>query len=199
VETPEGANLNILKDRTFQIASALALLMAATRFNHFGTAVALPDASYAIFFLTGLFLGRARGAAMILLSLLSGAVLVDCYAINFQNVSAWCVTPAYGLLQLAYIVLWLMGRVFAPHHALNLRGFLNLGLMTFAAGSVAFWIANVAFFLFSGYFGNMTFGEYVAGVVGYQVSYVIVMLVYVGFAAGVQALFSGQSRHAMTH
>lgn len=191
--------MNILKDRTFQIAAALTVLMAATRFNHFGTAVALPDASYAIFFLAGLFLGRARGAAMILLALLSGAVLVDCYAINFQNVSAWCVTPAYGLLQVAYIVLWLMGRRFAPHYALNLRGFLNLGLMTFVAGSVAFWIANVAFFLFAGYFGNMTFGEYVASVVGYQVSYVIVMLVYVALATGVQAVFGNLShRRAMT-
>jgi hypothetical protein len=186
--------VNILKNRTFQIAAALAALMAATRFNHFGSAVSLPDASYAIFFLAGLFLGRARGAAMILLALLAGAVLVDCYAINFQNVSAWCVTPAYGLLQLAYIVLWLMGRSFAPHHALNLRGFLNLGLMTVAAGSVAFWIANVAFFLFAGYFGNMTFGEYVAGVVAYQVSYVVVMLVYVALAAGVQSVFGNPSR-----
>lgn len=190
--------MNILQNRTFQIAAALAALMAMTRFNHFGTAVALPDASYAVFFLAGLFLGKGRAAAAILLSLLAGAVLIDCYAINFQNVSAWCVTPAYGGLQLAYVCLWLMGRVFAPHYSHDIRGFVGLGLMTLLAGSVAFWIANAAFFLFAGYFDSMSVGEYVSRVAGYQLSYVIVMLVYVGFAAGLQALFSGQSRNAMT-
>lgn len=35
---------------------ALAGLMAATRFNHFGSPVSLPDASLAVFWLAGLYL-----------------------------------------------------------------------------------------------------------------------------------------------
>ena len=38
-------------------AVALMALMAATRFRHFGTPFALPDASLAVFFLAGLWLG----------------------------------------------------------------------------------------------------------------------------------------------
>jgi len=44
------------------VIAGLVLLMALTRYNHFGSSVALPDASYAVFFLGGLFLGRVRGA-----------------------------------------------------------------------------------------------------------------------------------------
>jgi hypothetical protein len=40
-------------------ASALAALRAATRFHHFGSAMYLPDASLAVFFLGGLYLRRA--------------------------------------------------------------------------------------------------------------------------------------------
>lgn len=186
--------MNILQNRTFQIAAALAALMAMTRFNHFGSAVALPDASYAIFFLAGLFLGRGRGAGAVLLLLLAGGVLLDCYAINFQNVSAWCVTPAYGLLQLAYLALWLIGRRFAPHYNLSLRGVFAVGVTAAVAGSVAFWIANVAFFLFAGYFDSMSLVEYVSRVAGYHLSYVAVMLAYVGLAVGIHALLASLSQ-----
>lgn len=188
--------MNILQNRTFQIAAALAALMAMTRFNHFGSAVALPDASYAVFFLAGLFLGGGRAAIAILLSLLAGAVLIDCYAINFQNVSAWCVTPAYAGLQLAYVALWFMGRSFARFYTLNLRGVGGLLGMAILAGSVAFWIANATFFLFAGYFDNMNLIEYISRVAGYHLSYVAVMLVYVGLAVGVHALVAGvKQRH----
>ncbi len=180
--------MNNTKTQGLAIAFALAALMAMTRFNHFGSAVALPDASYAIFFLAGLFLGRGRGAAAVLLLLLAGGVLIDCYAINFQNVSAWCVTPAYGLLQLAYLALWLIGRRFAPHYSLSLRGVFTVGVTAAVAGSVAFWIANVTFFLFAGYFDSMSLVEYVSRVAGYHLSYVAVMLVYVGLAVGIHAL-----------
>jgi hypothetical protein len=66
--------MDILKNKTFGIAAALVLLMAATRYNHFGSAMALPDASYAVFFLGGLFLGRARGALAVLALLLVEAL-----------------------------------------------------------------------------------------------------------------------------
>lgn len=40
-----------IQTRSIAIFAALAALMAATRFNHFGSAASLPDASYAVFFL----------------------------------------------------------------------------------------------------------------------------------------------------
>ena len=58
--------MNNIQTRLIAIFAALAALMAATRFNHFGSAVSLPDASYAVFFLGGLYLAgftRASAAA----------------------------------------------------------------------------------------------------------------------------------------
>ena len=40
------------------VASLFALVMIATRFNHFGDALHLPDASMALFFLGGLYLRK---------------------------------------------------------------------------------------------------------------------------------------------
>jgi hypothetical protein len=97
----QGDNMKILQNTTTWGVAALVLLMAATRYNHFGSSLALPDASYAVFFLAGLFLGRVRGGLAILALLLVEAALVDYYAINFQGISSWCVTSAYGFLMVA--------------------------------------------------------------------------------------------------
>ena len=58
--------MKILQNTTTWIGAALILLMAATRYNHFGSSLALPDASYAVFFLGGLV---ALAASMASLSL----------------------------------------------------------------------------------------------------------------------------------
>src|SRR5512141_711534 len=108
--------MKILQNRTTWIATALVALMAMTRYNHFGSSVSLPDASYAVFLLSGLFLGRMRAGWAILALLLVEAALVDYYAISFQGISAWCVTSAYGFLMVAYAGLWAIGRWYAPRH-----------------------------------------------------------------------------------
>jgi hypothetical protein len=182
--------MNILQNKTVWIATALMLLMALTRYNHFGSAMALPDASYAVFFLGGLFLGRVRSALAILALLLIEAALVDYYAINFREVSGWCVTSAYTFLVFAYGALWFVGRWYAPRHNLTLKGMAGLLLAGAAAGSAAFIIANVSFYLLAGYFDSMSVTQYVASVAQYYGPYVAVAVFYIGTAAGVQMLFS---------
>lgn len=85
----------------------LALVMAATRINHFG---ALPDASWAVFFLAGFYLrGAARWAFPLLMAL---AVLVDFVVITQSGMNFWshyCVSPAYWCLVAAYGALWFGG------------------------------------------------------------------------------------------
>ena len=44
--------------RRFVLFTVLALLIAATRFSHTGTAWLPPDASWAVFFLGGFYLAR---------------------------------------------------------------------------------------------------------------------------------------------
>jgi hypothetical protein len=188
--------MDILKNKTLTITAALVALMALTRFNHFGSAAALPDASYAVFFLGGLFLGRVRAALAVLALLLVEAALVDYYAINFAGVSGWCVTSAYGFLVFAYAALWFVGRGFAPHHVAGMKGLPKLAVAATVAGVSAFAIANISFYLLSGYFGSMDVSEFAARVAPYSVSYVVAMLGYVGCAAAVEMLFAAKAQRA---
>lgn len=182
--------MRIFQNTTTWISAALILLMAATRYNHFGSSVALPDASYAVFFLGGLYLGRTRGGMTILAMLLLEAALVDFYAISFQGISAWCVTSAYGFLMFAYAVLWFVGRWYAPHQQLTGKGLSGLFAVSLAAGSLAFVIANVSFYLLAGYFDNMSVAEYASRVAQYFGSYVAVTAIYIGCAVIVQMAFT---------
>ncbi|GAB1231589.1 hypothetical protein UT4_00550 [Ferrigenium sp. UT4] len=180
--------VKILHNKTFWIGAALVLLMAATRFNHFGSAVALPDASYAVFFLAGLYLGRMRGALAMLALLMFEAALVDFYAINFREINAYCVTSAYAFLVFAYGALWFVGRGYAAHYAVSGKGAIGLMLAAAAAGSAAFVIANVSFYLLAGYFEQMSVWQYVTSVAQYFMPYVAVTMFYVGLAFAVQML-----------
>jgi len=85
----------------------LALVMLATRINHFGP---LPDASWAVFFVAGFYLrGSARWAFPLLMAL---AVLVDFFVITGQGMDFWshyCVSVAYWFLVPSYAAMWLGG------------------------------------------------------------------------------------------
>ena len=190
--------MKILQNTTTWIVAALMVLMALTRYNHFGSSLALPDASYAVFFLGGLYLGRVRGGWSILALFLLEAALVDYYAINYQGVSGWCVTEAYAFLMAAYAGLWSIGRWYAPRFDMTGKGLFGLFATAVAAGSLAFVIANVSFYLLAGYFGSMSVAEYISRVAGYYGSYVAVAVIYIGCAVIVQmgyTVLTGASKH----
>lgn len=90
------------------VFAVLALVMAATRVHHFG---ALPDASWAVFFAAGAWLGgHLRWAFPGLMAL---AVLIDYLVITASGLSFWqhyCVSPAYWLLLPAHAAMTLAGR-----------------------------------------------------------------------------------------
>ena len=67
-----------------------------------------------------------------------------------------------------------------------------LGLFAAAvvAGSLAFVIANVSFYLLAGYFGSMSVAEYISRVAQYYGSYVEVAVIYIGCAVIVQMLYA---------
>ena len=182
--------MGIVQNKSIWIAAALVLLMGVTRFNHFGSATMLPDASYAVFFLGGLYLGRTRIAMALLPLLMIEAALVDYYVINFRDVSGWCVTSAYGFLVLAYGSLWFIGRWYAPRHDLTAKGLLGLFVSAAAANSLAFVIANVSFYLLAGYFPGMSVAEYASRVAQYYGSYVGIAVIYIGCAVIFQMAYA---------
>lgn len=173
-------------------AVALMALMAATRFNHFGSALALPDASLAVFFLAGLWLGGRYLFAL----LLAEAGLIDYLAINHLGVSDYCISPAYGFLILAYGAMWLGGkwcRRFAGFSGLaSLQQVMALTVST----SVAFLISNGSFYLLTDKVASRSWEQYSQTVSDYFPAYLTSTLIYgvaiFGLVALVKALLAGR-------
>ena len=89
------------------ILTLLAACLVATRLHHFA---AVPDASWAVFFVGGFYLARWTRWAFPLLMLL--AVLVDWAVIRGTGVDFWshyCVSPGYWALLPAHFALWAGG------------------------------------------------------------------------------------------
>lgn len=89
------------------ILALLAIAMATTRIHHFA---AIPDASWAVFFVGGFYLRDWTRWAMP--ALMALAVVVDWLVIRSQGLSFWqhyCVSPAYWCLVPAYLALWTGG------------------------------------------------------------------------------------------
>jgi len=191
--------MNSNQTRAIAIFTALAVLMAATRFNHFGSAVSLPDASYAVFFLGGLYLSRvARKSAAAFCVLIMEAGLIDFYATSMQGISDWCMTTAYWFLIPTYGSLWLVGRWFALRNAKNghtmeghreRKTLIGLALVAWVAISFAFMFSNATFYLFSGRYPDMGAFEYASLVSQYYVSYVSVALLYIACAIAAHMSF----------
>ncbi len=172
--------MNNIQTKTFAIFAALAALMAATRFNHFGSAVSLPDASYAVFFLGGLYLARfTRISTAAFITLFLEAGWIDYYATSVQGISDWCMSPAYWFLIPTYASLWLAGRWFALRHTMAGKNFTVLAMAAWAASSFAFAFSNATFYLFSERFAQMSAAEYASRVAQYYVSYISVALLYI--------------------
>jgi hypothetical protein len=165
---------------------SLTVLIAATRYHHFGSALHLPDASLAVFFLAGMYLSNVL--ALPLLLLLAG--FIDYLAINVGHVSDWCVTPAYWFLVPAYTSLWIAGRWFAAHHRMAWLTLVPLSVSLLIATSVAFLISNSSFYAFSGYFPDMSIWRYSSEVARYFPAYVGTCFFYV---AAVAALHTGST------
>lgn len=96
------------------VLCTLALLLMATRVHHFA---AIPDASWAVFFIGGFYLRGGTRWAFPLLMLL--AVLVDWFVISRSGLDFWqhyCVSPGYWMLLPAYFALWGGGMLLAQHY-----------------------------------------------------------------------------------
>jgi len=189
--------MNKIHINTVAIYAALAALMAATRFEHFGSAISLPDASYAVFFLGGLYLTRSvRASTAVFAALIIEAGLIDYYATSVQGISDWCMTPAYWFLVPTYGSLWLVGRWFALRHEMEGLKLIGLALAASAACSFAFVFSNATFYLFSEHFADMSASEYASRVAQYYGPYVTAALLYIACAIALHMAFDIISKQA---
>jgi hypothetical protein len=158
----------------------LILLMIATRSGLAGD-LHLQDASWAIFFVGGFYLGnRWRWAFP---ALMLTAVAIDWVAIRYYGVSNYCVTLAYGFLVPAYAALWLGGSWVRRHGSFDGLGLLALGAGALISASVCFLLTNGSFYWLGNRGPAPTFDGWMANVAVWYWPFVRVCLAYVVTAA----------------
>ena len=162
------------------VGVALVVLMIATRGHHFPTVRdLLPSASWAVFFLAGVYL-RSLWVPVGLFVLAS---LLDFAAINWQGVSDYCVSPAYIALIPAYGALWLAGRWFAGNYSLKPATLFILIASALVGTLACELISSGSFYFFSGRFPETTLVEFGARLVKYAPHGLLSMAFWIGFAA----------------
>lgn len=173
------------------IGLALAAVMAATRFHHFGDVLHLPDASWALFFLAGFYLSPAW-----LLGLMLEAVAIDVAAVGWMGVSAYCLTPAYAALQLAHLGLWAGGRM-----AREQRGVLPMTALALGSIVLAFVLSNGAFYWFGGRVVEPGWAQFAQTFIDYGPRFLTSTLAYLGGGLVLHGLaaYLAQSRLADPH
>jgi len=159
--------MDILKNKSTLVFAALFLMMAATRSHHFSSALHLPDASLAVFFLAGFFIKRLLALPILLIT----AGTIDYLSITYGNSSGWCVSSAYWFLIPTYASLWFGGRWFKNHlersHeknnnlTTNLLNTIVLFVTAWLSTTVAFIISNGSFYTISGRYSEPHWAEYI--------------------------------------
>lgn len=183
--------MNATRYQSLTLGAALIVLMAATRLHHFGSSLHLPDASLAVFLLAGFLVA----SPLLFGALLIEAALLDYVAVAHMGVADYCMTSAYWFLIPTYAVLWVAGRAYAKMHQDSLRSLGLFSVISFASVSVAFFISNGAFYLFSGRYPDMSVSEYASSTAQYYVPYVNSAAIYLIPAVMLYVLFTRRIIH----
>lgn len=161
--------------RSHHFGAAIKVILTGS--NHFGSYLSLPDASWPMFFLAGLWTRALLWPVLMMV----GAFIVD-YLVIQGGVSSYCFTPGYVFLVPTHLALWGTGR-WASFNV----GFKPMQLMrtvfALAIGcSAAFVISNAGFYWFSGYFANLSAFAFADAVAQYFPKYMSVSSLYVAAA-----------------
>ncbi|MCW6029004.1 hypothetical protein EDF74_0125 [Stenotrophomonas rhizophila] len=167
------------------VLSVLVLLMAATRVNHFA---AIPDASWAVFFIGGFYLRAwTRWAFPVLMAL---AVLVDWIVIRRSGLDFWqhyCVSPGYWMLLPAYFAMWSGGMLLrGGYHSATWAALGKGALLLVAAVAVCHLFAQGGFYWTSDSVAAPTVDGWAKNYGDWFLPYLRTAAVYVGLAAALQ-------------
>lgn len=203
---PQAPSAFEFSPRLLLIGAALLALMLLTRVTHLGSALQLPSASTAVFFLAGFYLGGVRLYALpggrLRLSpfwlFLAAAVVADFGNYFAGRSSGHCLTPSYGAMLPAYWLLWQGGRWLARRRATGLR-LLTLAALSWAVvGSVSYLLRNGTFYWLSGRYPDPHMAEYLERLSQYFLPFVTAPLVYLIGALALHVTLSQRQRQAVS-
>ncbi|OJY89072.1 MAG: hypothetical protein BGP25_10950 [Lysobacterales bacterium 63-13] len=179
--------MNLSPRQRIGIFLVLALVMASTRINHFG---ALPDASWAVFFVAGFYLRDSLRWVFPLLMAL--AVLIDFLVINSMGLNFWghyCMSPAYAFLLVAYAVMWFGGALLQRlHREIGVRSLLLLTTVLVLATSICFVISNGSYYQLSDEVTSPSLAGWFKNMGDWYLGYLRTTLAYVSVAAAAHVI-----------
>jgi len=151
--------------KSLWIGSALFAAILLTRSSHFGTSVALPDATLAVLFIGGLLRFNLRWLA----ATIAVAFAVDFYAVGVVGVSDYCMSLGYWGLIPTYAMVWAVGRfVSKREHPFALS---TLAPATFVSASAAFVMSNAFWYAFSDKVNTLSIYQFTQAVAQYYLPY----------------------------
>lgn len=177
--------------RQLTILTLLALVMAATRFSHTGSAWLPPDASRAVFFIGGFYFAREWRWALGLL--LIEAVAVDYTAIRYFGVSNYCVTIAYWFIVPAYSALWLGGAWLRHHYRQAPVDLVRLVASFVVSVTVCFLLTQGGFYWLGGRIAHPDLAGWWSNLTRWYGHFLTVPCAYVALAAFIEILFGSHS------
>lgn len=179
--------MNLSPRQRIGIFLVLALVMAGTRINHFG---ALPDASWAVFFVAGFYLRDSLRWVFPLLMAL--AVFIDFLVINSMGLNFWghyCMSPAYAFLLVAYAVMWFGGALLQRlHREIGVRSLLLLSGVLVLATSLCFVISNGSYYQLSDEVTSPSLAGWFKNMGDWYLGYLRTTLAYVSVAAAAHVI-----------
>ena len=179
--------MNLSPRQRIGIFLVLALVMAGTRINHFG---ALPDASWAVFFVAGFYLRDSLRWVFPLLMAL--AVLIDFLVINSMGLNFWghyCMSPAYAFLPVAYAVMLFGGALLQRlHREIGVRSLLLLTTVLVLATSICFVISNGSYYQLSDEVTSPSLAGWFKNMGDWYLGYLRTTLAYVSVAAAAHVI-----------
>lgn len=176
--------LSISKSQQLLIAVVLMLLMIITRGNHFASVNALPSASWAIFFLAGVYLSRKFWLPV----LMALAISLDLSAVYWNGAGIDCLSAAYGFMLAGYASLWWGGRWYASKHQFQISTLFPLVAIVLLTAVSASLLSGGSYYWLSGNY-DPSWAEYWPRFLKYFPNNLTNLAFYVAMAAIVHIAF----------
>jgi len=169
------------------IFAILSALMVMTRPYHFASALHLPSASLAVFFLGGFFLKTNKT----FWGLFALSVSIDLASSYARGAFGDCITVSYPFLVVGYFTLWQTGKYcFFNIQQTNIALAITKNLAgLFIASSVAFFISNGSYYFMSGKFPDLSWMQYSTRVAKYYLPYIQSPFLYVILGLAIYCIF----------
>ena len=170
--------LKTSKNTQLVVGALLLALLIMTRGSHFPQ-LNLPSASWAVFFLVGVFLRPLWAYPLFF----AAAAVVDVMTVGWVNAGHHCMTIAYLALLPGYAALWFGGRLYAGWHREQASSLLVLAPTVAISALVCQVFTSGGFYWFSGRYAEPTFAGMLERLAHYYPSYLSTMAAYVAVAA----------------